>query len=126
MAEDAKREDQTADGRPDATTDGMPAFAARYPKDAELARLVAAFARGNHRAVRDGAEALAARTDDPAVAAAARDLRARLEPDRIAFVLYGATLLLLVTLFAWAMHRSKELQQAPTKPPPRTVQTIDK
>jgi hypothetical protein len=103
-----------------------PAFAASYPEDPELERLVAAFARGNHRAVRDGAEALAKRTSDPAVATAARDLRARLEPDRIAYVLLGATLLLLVTLTAWAIHRTHENEKLPVRPAPRTVQTIAK
>jgi hypothetical protein len=87
-----------------------PAFAASYPEDPELERLVAAFARGNHRAV----------------ATAARDLRARLEPDRIAYVLLGATLLLLVTLTAWAIHRTHENEKLPVRPAPRTVQTIAK
>jgi hypothetical protein len=103
-----------------------PAFAASYPKDPELERLVAAFARGNHRAVREGAEALAKRSEDPAVAAAARDLRARLEPDKIAYVLIGTTLALLMALTAWAIHRTHEHEKLPTRPAPRTVQTISK
>ncbi|MGZ3448970.1 MAG: hypothetical protein ACXVEF_05195 [Polyangiales bacterium] len=111
---------------PRAQAEFLPAFAASYPKDPELERLVAAFARGNHRAVREGAEALAKRSEDPEVVKAARDLRARLEPDKIAYVLLGATLLLLITLTAWAIHRTHEHEKIPIKPPPRTVQTISK
>lgn len=103
-----------------------PPFAARYPRDPELDRLLAYFMRGNHRVIRDEAEKLAARTGDPEVAAAARDLRARIEPDPIARVLLGATLALLVVLTLWASHRSKELRNTPTPAAPRTVQTIVK
>ena len=103
-----------------------PPFAEGYPRTQELDRLVAYFARGNHRAVRAGADALASSTDDPRVAAAARDLRARLEPAPIARVLLGATFLLLVTLTWWSTQRSRELRAAPAASPPRTVQTIVK
>ncbi|MBI2389361.1 MAG: hypothetical protein HYV09_07170 [Deltaproteobacteria bacterium] len=103
-----------------------PPFARSYPRDAELDRLVAYFQRGNHRAVRDRAEALAQKTSDPKVAAAARDLRARIEPDPLARVLLGATLALLLVLTAWAVHRSTELRAAPAPTVPKTVQTIAK
>ncbi len=109
--------------RPTAT-EGRPAFAAGYPRDPELDRLVAYFARGNHRAVRVGAEALAQKTEDPEVAAAARDLRRRIEPDPIGRVLFGATLALLVALMAWAMHRSREMRSAPSPAPPPTTQIV--
>jgi hypothetical protein len=102
----------------------LPAFAEGYPRDPELDRLVAYFARGNHRKVRDEAEALAKRTEDPAVAAAARDLRGRLEPDRLAWVILGATGLLLVTLTGWAIRKSH--QHPPPPAPVRTVQTVSK
>lgn len=103
-----------------------PAFAASFPKDPELDRLVQYFAIGNHRAVRDGAEALAKKTDDPAVAAAARELRARLEPDPLWRVLLGATLVLLLVLTFWAVRRGRELRAQPIPEAPRTVQTINK
>lgn len=103
-----------------------PPFAAEYPRDPELDRLLAYFVRGNHRAVRDGAEPLASKTADPKVAAAARDLRARIEPAPIARVLLGATLALLVVLTWWATHRSKELRNTPAPTIPKTVQTIVK
>ena len=89
-----------------------PRFTEGYPQNDELDRLVDAFARGNHRLVRDEAEALAARTDDEAVAAAARDLRRRLAPDPMAYVLLGTTALLLVVLFTWAMRQSKHYDEA--------------
>lgn len=103
-----------------------PPFAAEYPRDPDLDRLLAYFVRGNHRAVRDAAEKLASRTDDPKVAAAARDLRARIEPDPIARVLLGTTLVLLLLLTFWATRRSKELRDAPAPVAPKTVQTIVK
>lgn len=101
-----------------------PAFAASYPRDPELDRLVAYFARGNHRAVRAGAEALASKTEDPEVAAAARDLRRRLEPDPIGRALFGATLALLIALTAWAIHRSREMRATPAPAPPPTTQIV--
>ncbi|MBX7197497.1 MAG: hypothetical protein K1X94_35960 [Sandaracinaceae bacterium] len=103
-----------------------PPFAAEYPADPELDRLLAYFVRGNHRAVRDSAEALAKKTADPKVAAAARDLRARIEPDPIARVLLGTTLVLLLVLTYWATQRSRELRNAPVPTVPKTVQTIVK
>lgn len=93
-----------------------PAFAKGFPRDPELDRLVDRLARGDHAAVREGAEALAARTADPAVAASARALRARLEPDRLAYVLLGFPALLLLTLSLWAIHRTHH-PQAPTTAP---------
>jgi hypothetical protein len=93
-----------------------PAFAKDFPRDPELDQLVDRFARGNHAAVREGAEALAARTDDPEVAAAARELRARLEPDRLAYVLLIFPALLLLTLTLWAVHRTHHPQAPATAP----------
>jgi hypothetical protein len=107
------------------TDEHRPAFAASFPEDPELDRLVRYFARGNHRAVREGAEALEKSATDPAVAAAARELRARLEPDPIWRVLLGATLVLLITLTTWAVYRGRQLKSAPPRAP-RTVQTINK
>jgi hypothetical protein len=118
-----------AESEPEATgaeppPDDRPPFCAAFPRDPELDRLVAYFMRGNHRAVRDQAEALAERTSDPRVAAAARELRARIEPDPLWRVLLGTTLILLVVLTWWASRRSHELRTAPPPTLPRTVQTI--
>jgi hypothetical protein len=101
-----------------------PPFAEEYPRDAELDRLLAYFVRGNHRVVRDGAEDLATKTKDPKVAAAARDLRERIEPPKIARILLGTTLALLIVLTWWATQRSKDLRNAPVPTMPKTVQTI--
>jgi hypothetical protein len=98
-----------------------PAFAESFPRDPELDRLVDRFARGDHASVRAGAEALAGRTDDPAVAAAARALRARLEPDRLAWVLLLAPAVLLLVLTVWAVRRGHEAQ---TSPAPRVEATL--
>jgi len=103
-----------------------PAFAAEFPRDPELDRLVEYFVRGNHRAVRDGAEALAEKASDPEVKRAARELRERLEPDPIWRVLLGATFVLLMVLTWWASRRSRELRATPQPTMPPTVQTIVK
>jgi hypothetical protein len=79
----------------------LPAFAAAYPPDPELDRLVAAFARGDHRMVREKAPALAERTDDPEVRKAARDLRARLDPDPLALWMLAGSGALLLFLAVW-------------------------
>lgn len=92
-----------------------PAFAKGFPRDAELDRLVDRFARGDHAAARAGAEALASKTEDPAVAAAARALRARLTPDRLAWVLLLGPALLLLVLTVWSIRRGRE--PAPTSAP---------
>jgi hypothetical protein len=99
---------------------------AAFPSDPELDRLVEYFVRGNHRAVRDGAEALAAKTSDPDVKRAALELRGRLEPDPIWRALLGATLVLLITLTWWATRRSHDLRSAPPPNLAPTVQTIVK
>jgi len=80
---------------------GFPAFARSFPRDPELDRLVTEFARGNYRAVRDGAPALAASTTDAEVKRAAGLLRARIDPDRSARVFFALTAALLVFLSAW-------------------------
>jgi hypothetical protein len=94
-----------------------PSFAAGYPDDPELERLVRLFVRGNHRAVREGVAALLHARPSGAVADAARDLRRRLSPDPIAYVLLGVTLALLVTLSLWARTRSAAMPPAPAMKP---------
>lgn len=84
---------------------GHPAFAKDFPPDPELARLVSAFARGDYRAVRDGAPALAARTEDPEVKRAAELLRERIEPDPSSKLLFVFAALLLAFLAGfWVTH----------------------
>ena len=105
---------------------GRPAFAAGFPSDPELDRLVEYFVRGNHRAVRAGAEALESKATDPEVKRTARELRDRLEPDPIWRVLLGTTLVLLIVLTWWATRRSRELRATPPPVLAPTVQTIVK
>ena len=101
-----------------------PKFTESYPEDPALDRLVDAFARGNHKLVRDEAEALAKKTDDPEVAKAARDLRRRLDPDPIAYVLLGTTAALLIVLTIWAIKQSKRYDSSRPAAPPATVQIV--
>ena len=101
-----------------------PKFTEGYPKDPALERLVDAFTRGNHKLVRDEAEALAEKTDDPEVAKAARDLRRRLDPDPIAYVLLATTAVLLIVLTIWAIKQSKRFDSSRPAAPPATVQIV--
>lgn len=105
---------------------GYPSFAAGFPRDPALDALVAAFAAGDYRRVRDGAPALAAREDAPEeVRAAARMLSRQLEPDGGAKVLFALATVLLVFLTAWWVAHAHE-RPAPTRndPPPR-IEKID-
>ncbi len=79
-----------------------PPFAASYPDDAALGELVRAFQAGDYGRVRREAPTLAARSDDPEVARAARDLRARLDPDALTLGIFWGTAALLAFLSAWA------------------------
>lgn len=75
-----------------------PAFAAQYPDDPSVTALVAAFERGDYRAVHAGALALA-KHEDPRVRAAADDLRERITPDPAArWLLFVAAFLVLATV----------------------------
>jgi hypothetical protein len=80
---------------------GFPSFARDFPNDPELAALVAAFASGDYATVRKGGPELAAKTKDEHVKQAAEMLRARIEPDPTARVLFGLTAVLLVFLMTW-------------------------
>lgn len=80
---------------------GYPSFAKDFPRNAELDALVDAFARGDYRAVREGAPKLVASTDDEAVRRSARTLRDRIEPDPAAKILFFFAAALLVFLTAW-------------------------
>jgi hypothetical protein len=72
------------------------------PRDPELEVLIDAFERGDYAHVREHAESLAANTSDPEVAAAARDLRRRIDPDPLTLYLLAASVALLVFLVIWA------------------------
>jgi hypothetical protein len=74
----------------------------------ELDALVEAFARGDYRRVRAGAQELADREGgDEAVRQAARTLIDRTEPDPLAVGLLVLAGLLLVTLSAWWIVHAK-------------------
>lgn len=79
----------------------MAEFTRSYPDDAELKRLVEAFEAGDYLTIRTEAPALAKRATDPAVRAAALDLRRRIEPDPAQLYLLGLTFALLVFLATW-------------------------
>ena len=81
-----------------------PAFARAFPDDPAVRELVEAFERGEFALVRERAPKLAETTTDPAVAAAARELRRRLDPDPLAVKLLLAAVALLIFLSAWAYH----------------------
>jgi hypothetical protein len=123
-ADEAGPDGPTAEHHPG--EEPRPPFARRFPRDAELDRLVALFARGNHAAVRVGARALAAKTTDRRVAAAARELSRRLSPDPIASVLLGGTFLLLCFLTGWAIVRSRALERTPPPVPPPPSEAVRK
>ncbi len=98
-----------------------PAFAKDFPAHPELDELVEAFARGDFRAVGAEAEALAKRTDDEAVAAAARTLLERTRPDpraKYLFVLAGG-LLAFLTIY-WVVESRKPHDASP----PRRVEYV--
>src|SRR5690606_22433142 len=89
--------------KPAASEEGFerPAFAERFPRHPELDALVRAFEEGDYARVRVEAPALAERVDDVAVAAAARELRKRIDPDPLAYVMLALTAALLVFLIGW-------------------------
>lgn len=88
----------------DAAGRERPRFLLGFPKHPDLARLAAAFEAGNYALVRADAEALAERTDNPAVRDAALELRRRIAPDPLAKYLLGLTAALLLSLAYFAYH----------------------
>lgn len=104
---------------------GFPSFARDFPNDPELAALVAAFAAGDYATVRAGAPALAAKTTDERVKAAATLLRSRIEPDPTSRVFFALTAALLVFLMAWwATHDGPQSHGPPAPKPPPTVEIV--
>lgn len=79
-----------------------PAFLLGFPEDAELERLMRAFELGDYARVRSDAPALAERTTDPKVRAAAEELARRILPDPLIKVLLGLSVALLVVITFWA------------------------
>lgn len=88
----------------DAAGRERPRFLLAFPEHPELARLSAAFEAGNYALVRVEAEALAERTEDPAVRDAAMELRRRIEPDPLTKYLLALTAALLLFLAYFAYH----------------------
>ncbi|HYJ09821.1 MAG TPA: hypothetical protein VEX18_12455 [Polyangiaceae bacterium] len=80
-----------------------PRFLLAFPEHPDLARLAAAFEAGNYALVREEAEPLAERAENPAVRDAALELRRRIEPDPLVKYLLALTaaLLLFLTYFAY-------------------------
>lgn len=81
-----------------------PRFLLAFPADPDLQRLSAAFEAGNYALVRSEAEALAERTENPAVRDAALELRRRIDPDPLAKYLLALTAALLLSLAYFAYH----------------------
>lgn len=105
------------------TSWGFPAFAREFPPDAELARLVAAFAAGDYATVRTGAPALAAKTTDEDVKRAATLLRARIDPDPSSRLFFALTAALMVFLMVWWAAHDGPQHTAPA--PPKPAPTIE-
>ena len=83
-----------------------PAFTAGWPRDAALEDLVEAFARGDHRRVREEAPRLAERAVDDEVRRCARELRARIDPDPTGKALIVIAAVLLAFLAWWYLFHS--------------------
>ncbi|HKY34313.1 MAG TPA: hypothetical protein VJN18_00105 [Polyangiaceae bacterium] len=81
-----------------------PRFLLAFPEHPDLARLITAFEAGNYALVREEAEALAERAENPAVRAAALELRSRIEPDPLVKYLLALTAALLLFLAYFAYH----------------------
>ena len=96
---------------------GFPRFAKSFPRDPELDALVAAFARGDYAAVREGAPRLASRTSDEEVKRAATLLRERIEPEPASKVLFLIAAALLVVLTAWWVTHDGPDGNAPAPKP---------
>jgi len=86
--------------------EGVPSFAARFPRDEALDALLAAFDRGDYATVRKDGEKLAKSAEDKAVKRAAEELLHRIEPDPLAkFMLLAAALLLVFFAVWYFSHR---------------------
>lgn len=88
----------------DASGRERPRFLLKFPQHPDLQRLATAFEAGNYALVREEAQTLAERTDNPAVRDAALELRRRIEPDPLAKYLLALTAALLLSLAYFAYH----------------------
>jgi len=89
-----------------ARREGVPAFAARFPRDKDLDALLVAFDQGNYARVREDAARLAKNTEDDAVRRAAEELLRRIEPDPLAkYMLLAACALLAFFTLWYYTHR---------------------
>jgi hypothetical protein len=79
-----------------------PVFVLAFPSDPELDRLVKAFELGNYAYVREHGPALLAKSEDPAVREATRELVRRIEPDPLVKILLAISVSLLLLLALWA------------------------
>lgn len=110
----------------DASID-LPAFAKSFPDDAELRELCRVFEAGDYARVRVEAAELAERRDKPdEVRAAASELRARIEPPRLAVRLLGLAAVLLTALASYHLShddgaRQPRLAPAGQKAPAQSV-----
>jgi hypothetical protein len=106
--DEAKTSVQQSDEEDGAVLDAKgrerPRFLLAFPEHPDLQRLVAAFEAGNYALVREEAEALAERTENPMVRDAARELRSRIEPDPLVKYLLALTAALLLFLAYFAYH----------------------
>lgn len=139
-ADGKERDDETerdADDRPEADTSAeadaeteeapgeaptepeRPLFARDWPASPDLDRLLDAFERGNYAYVRAEAPRVAERASDPAVKAAALDLRKRIDPAPLAGILIFVAIGLLVVLAGHYLGKHNP-GAAPAAPPAST------
>lgn len=83
-----------------------PAFIFSYPDDPDLAKLTAAFERGDFRTVGHGAKSLAESATNPEVKAAARDLLLRIQPDPLVRSFWFIAVVVFTFLVAWSYSQS--------------------
>lgn len=83
-----------------------PRFIFSYPDDPELAKLTAAFERGDFRSVGIGAKELANTAADPDVKAAARDLLLRIQPDPLVRWFWFIAVVVFTFLLVWSYSQS--------------------
>lgn len=79
-----------------------PLFAAEYPSDPSLNRLLQAFVDGRYDVIHREAAAVAKGAGDEAVSSAALELLARTKPDPLQVRIIGVAVTLLAVLVTWA------------------------